>query len=172
MRRPLAAERESGVTPPPYLPQPWGGGEYVVEGGDADKTAHVSINVTSSGPKLAQPGRIGGGPAPLTTPDTLGRTGQGYPGIEPGGAYDNGMSTPGQPSVAYRRIHHAGLSQDTTPNGVGGGSSGGNDNSVVAWSPAGPSRGRQLGHLLAQPAGNQHQGVGAVPAVFARRQVG
>jgi hypothetical protein len=112
----------------------------------------------------------GGQPHPTTDPNYLHRVGNGYPGILPDQSYDSCINDGPAPN-SYRRFLDCRL-MDTTPNRVGGGSSGGNDNDVVMWSLAGQLYGRPPGAIVSQPQDNQVQGVTAVPSVFARRTVG
>ncbi len=112
----------------------------------------------------------GGQPHPTSDPNYLHRVGNGYPGILPDQHYDAGISD-GPAPHSYRRFLDCRL-MDTTPNRVGGGSSGGNDNDVVEWSLAGQLYGRPPSPIISQPSGNQTQGVTGVPSIFARRTVG
>lgn len=111
-----------------------------------------------------------GTPVPYTDPARFDRVGNGYPGILPCQAYDAELQDGPRPE-SYRRFQAVRL-MDTTPNRIGGGTSGGNDNQIVMWSLAGQLYGRPPQQVMSQPAHNQRQGVGAVPSIYARRTVG
>ncbi len=111
-----------------------------------------------------------GTPLPYSDPAYFHRVGVGFPGVLPDQRYDSCINDGPAPS-SYRRYQDCRL-MDTTPNRVGGGTSGGNDNDWVMWSLAGQLYGRPPGAIVSQPAHNQQQGVSAVPSVYARRTVG
>lgn len=111
-----------------------------------------------------------GQPHPVSDTNEFRRVGNGYPGVLPDQSYDSCINDGPAPS-SYRRFWNVRL-MDTVPNRVGGGSSGGNDNEIVAWSLAGQLYGRPPGNIVSQPSNNQEQGVNRIPSVFARRVVG
>lgn len=111
-----------------------------------------------------------GTPHPTTDPNYFHRVGNGYPGILVGPPVQTCIND-GPAPHSYRRYWDCRL-MDTTPNRVGGGTSGGNDNQVVEWSLAGQLYGRPAPALVSQPSLNQAQGVSGVPSIFARRTVG
>ncbi len=112
----------------------------------------------------------GGTPVPYSDPAYFHRVGNGYPGLLVGPPIQTEIND-GPAPKSYRRYQDCRL-MDTVPNRVGGGSSGGQDNTVVMWSLAGQLYGRPPGAIVSQPAHNQQQGVGAVPSIYARRTVG
>lgn len=111
-----------------------------------------------------------GSPVPYSDPAYFHRVGLGYPGLLVGKPIQTGIND-GPAPASYRRYLDCRL-MDTVPNRIGGGSSGGNENNDVIWSLAGQLYGRPPQMILSQPQGNQKQGVGAVPSVYARRTVG